>query len=353
MPAAPDPAPRARAPWWRRSGLILNLLFLVIFAWVLSRYNLLVLRDIADPLSIALIAAAVAARVAGETCSGLAWRRLARLQGIPLTWQTAVRAALSAQYLARVTPGRVGEFIRVSFLMHHSGRSVGLALSSVLAERMLARLVSLTYQVLGAVAFIIALGGTGETSPWWGIGVFSVAVLVAVGLALIYLWRPLHERLIALVARLPFLSKFSASLRDLVVHYHAGLQVFRQRGVWWALPSIAVSQSAVYVAIYCIFQAWNVRISFAHYLPCLLVAHLVSRLGRLSFMGVGTNEVLTGVFLGALGYPARTAVAAVASVTIGYQLAMNVLVPLVGLGVWLLHPVPILGRRPVPEPGAG
>ncbi len=348
-----DPDPRARSPWWRRSGLILNLLFLVVFAWVLSRYNLLVLRDIANPAAVALIAAAVAVRLAGESCSGLAWQRLARLQGIPLTRGTAVRAALSAQYLARVTPSRVGEFIRVSYLIHASGRSVGLALSSVLAERMAARLVSLVYQVAGAVSFIVVLGGAGNQSPWWGIGVFAAAVIVATGLALVYLWRPLHERLIAVVARLPFLNRFSDPLRDLVVHYHAGLQVFRQRGVWWAIPLVALAQSAIYIAIFCVFRAWKVPLPFSHYLPCLLTAHLVSRLGRLSFMGVGTNEVFTGVFLGALGYPARTAAAAVASVTIGYQLALNVLVPLVGLGFWLLHPVPILGRRPAPEPGPG
>ena len=351
IPASPSAAVTERpphpAPWWRRHGLLLNLAFLVLFALVLRRFGWLSLQAVATWRGAALLGTAVLVKVTAEVLGGLAWQRLALLQGISLSWKTAVLAAMSAQYLARVTPSRVGEFIRVSYLMHESGRSVGLALSSVMAERVVSRIASLLYQLVGSVAFLLTLSGRLELPPLAVIGLFVVALLLAVVTVVVHLWRPLHERLVGVVGRVRFLRRYSDQFRETVVHYHAGLQAFRQRAVWLAVLLAFLVHPFNYLSLYCVFTAFDIPIPFWHFLQCYFVAHLLSRLGRLSFMGVGTTEAITAFLLDRLAYPAWP----VLTVALGGYFVTHIVVPILGLGTWLAWPVPLSGRRVEPAVG--
>lgn len=110
---------------------------LVLFSVILSRVDYrgaFRLMRAANPLTLGAAFLLIFPMVAVKT---LRWRQLQRLAGLGAgNFETSYLAYLSGMYAGLVTPGRVGEFLRVKYLTD-AGAPLGPAMSTVLWDRLI------------------------------------------------------------------------------------------------------------------------------------------------------------------------------------------------------------------------
>ncbi len=102
------------------------------------------------------------------------WWTLLRRQGIHLAYGTALASYFSALLVGFLTPGRVGEMVRVITLKHHAGVGYARGFSSVVADRLFDLWLLLLLGLFGIFRFSIA--GQGDWF-WLVIPVFLLVFL--------------------------------------------------------------------------------------------------------------------------------------------------------------------------------
>jgi uncharacterized protein (TIRG00374 family) len=226
------------------------------------------------------------------------WQRLLLADGVAYAFVPAWRAFNAASYLALLTPGRVGDLLRVSYLRRDAGVPLSRALASVVLDRVFDVL------VLGACA---ALG-----LVWFGslvsqeVGTFSrasIAALAGACLAALLLLASarssewLVHRVLGRIVRTPAPGQFVAAARTAL------------SGAW---PSALALTSAAFALVYA--QAYLVARGLGAPLSLLDVVALnalTTLFGLLPFSisGVGVRELLLAVLFPALGLSATLGVA--------------------------------------------
>jgi len=103
------------------------------------------------------------------------WRRLLRAVGVDISFDEAVRAFMPSVYLGLVTPGRVGDALRVQYLKrdHRVGYSDGLAVSVV--DRLCDVYVLIAFVAFGVVQLASAVSAPLARLTWLAVAGVAVA----------------------------------------------------------------------------------------------------------------------------------------------------------------------------------
>src|SRR5262245_6812078 len=121
----------------------------------------------------ALLIAAATLNIAIILVKTWRWRRLMRLQGIDYAYWPAVRYYAMGSAMAAWTPGRLGDFSKALAVHHDRKVGLGMAASSVIADRLMDAV------MLGVVASLGAFFLPGSRGVWLAAGGLA-AVLVGV-----------------------------------------------------------------------------------------------------------------------------------------------------------------------------
>jgi uncharacterized protein (TIRG00374 family) len=258
------------------------------------------------------------------------WRVLLSALGVTHGWRRAWVAYLSAGYVAMLTPGRVGEIVRVQYLRRDCGLSYAVGLGVVVVDRLADMYVLALFAALGVAHFSAVLGSAVRLTAW--VGVASAALgplaLLIPGVA---------ERLLGRLYRKlsgggDGLQEFLTTVRELVrpvllTTVLLTLAAFGLNYVQGALLSQALHSP---------LALWDVT--------CLMaIASLLSLL-PVTVSGLGVREGFFALVFPSLGY------AAVAGVSFGLALfvALNTVLVLCGLLAYMVDPPPT-----VPKPTDG
>ena len=134
---------------------------------------------------LSLIGVAVLINFANIHLKVLRWRALLAARGIHYPLGRAWGAFLSSLYVGMLTPGRVGDVLRIQYLRHDEDTPYAEGLASVVMDR-LCDLYVLGFMVAAAIArFSSVVVGDLATIAWLGVGAVVVApiVLLVPGLA--------------------------------------------------------------------------------------------------------------------------------------------------------------------------
>ena len=252
------------------------------------------------------------------------WQYLAKQQGIALGFVPAFLAFLGSYALSIVTPGRVGDFVKVAYLGSAGGPTVGKSLASVLVDRLI--------DLIG-LALVAALGLLVVASDWRiTLTMAGFVLFMMLTLALLFS-RPFLGWLSNVVGKIPL----PLAWRERII--------FQTRELTVGLNSIANRRFIYPVALtlvsYMVFFTICYSLALALELPVFplfpgFVAAAASVVGALpiTVSGFGTREAVSLFLFDLVGLDANQAL----SFALLQFLIFNVWLGLVGGLVWLWYP---------------
>ena len=288
-----------------RFRLVMRLVGPILLVWVVWRFaDFAALLDTFAQAARWPLAGAVLLNAIAIHAKLWRWRDLLRSVDVPLSTGSACRAFLPSLYLGLVTPGRVGDALRIQYLKrdHAVGYADGLAVSTM--DRLCDVYVLLAFVALGIVDLARALSAPLAQTTWVAVAV----VAIAPGL--------LFVRGVAEPAAQWLYRRFSDG------EAHEGLRVFfaalrRQVGLNLVGPFIVtvVAFLTNYLQAWLVARAFGIDMTFIDVAALVAISSFLS-LFPISISGVGVRESFFALIFPGLGFAATLGLADVASVSL-------------------------------------
>jgi hypothetical protein len=276
------------------------------------------------------LAVAVALNLINIHLKVIRWDVLLRRRGIRYPKRRAWGAFLTSLYLGMLTPGRVGDVLRIRYLRHDLGVPYAEGLASVVMDRLCDLYVLAAFVAVGVARYSAVIAGRLAWITWGGIAVTVLAplVLLVPGLAE-RVMRALFKRSLdpdgaPASRRTHSAGRFLEALRD---------QVGPPLAI--TIPLTVATFVVTYVQGYLIAQALGLSISFFDVVCLLAIANLLGLL-PISISGVGVRELFFSLVFPLLGYGAA------AGVSFGLLVFAVIYLVIVALGfvAWQVAPPP-------------
>jgi uncharacterized protein (TIRG00374 family) len=260
------------------------------------------------------------------------WRALLATRGIAYPLAKAWSAFTAVLYVGLLTPGRVGDVLRIKYVRASAGASYADGLASIAVDRICDLYVLGAFVAVGLVRLGSSLTGELQQVTWTGLGlsILGPLVLLVPGMG-DRVMRAVYQRVAKHDATGDGMDRFLGSLRVQAV-----------RGAPRAVPLTALAFLGNYAQGWLIAQAMQIDLGFVEVISVLSLASLFS-LVPISVSGVGVRELLFAVLFPFLGQSAESGVG------FGLLVFAVLYLPLViyGFFSWQLAPVPL------DEPKAG
>ena len=306
-----------------RFRLAMRLVGPLLLVWVVWRFaDFAALVDTFAQAAIWPLLAAVVLNAGVIHAKLWRWRDLLRSVGAPLSVGSAYRAFLPSLYLGLVTPGRVGDALRIQYLKrdHAVGYADGLAVSIV--DRLCDVYVLLAFVALGVVHLASEVAIPLAQTMWIAVAVVAVAPAF------------LFVRGIAEPAAQWLYGRFSDG------GAHEGLSVFfaalrRQVGpsLVWSIVITILAFLTNYLQAWLVANAFGIELSFIDVAALVAISSFLSLL-PISVSGIGVRESFFALVFPAFG------LAETLGIAFGLGVFAVIYVPtlLVGFFAWLAWP---------------
>ncbi len=219
------------------------------------------------------------------------WVLLLRARGITFPMKRAWSSFLASSYVGMLTPGRVGDVLRVQYLRHDLGVSYAEGLASVVVDRFCDLYVLVAFVSLAIIRFRSVIAGQLAYLTWITIALTVLGPLLFFipGIA-----EAVAARVYAKLVRGP--------------NAEAGFSLFLQamraslgRVLWVVIPLTVFAFVVNFFQGYLLAQALGINIP-VYDVGCLLAIASLLGLLPISISGLGVREFLYGLVFPLLGY---------------------------------------------------
>ncbi|WP_437277085.1 lysylphosphatidylglycerol synthase transmembrane domain-containing protein [Sorangium sp. So ce375] len=267
------------------------------------------------------------------------WDALLRARGIVYPLRRAWSAYATSLYVGMLTPGRVGDLLRIRYLRHDLGVTYAEGLATVVMDRLCDLYVLAAFVAVGVARYSAVIAGRLAWVTWGGIALTVLAPLVL-------LIPGLAERLLLAFSRKiakdpPENADPGAASRFLVaLRAHVG------RGLLFTLPVTVATFVVNFVQGYLIARALGVSLSLFDVTCLLAIANLLGLL-PISIAGVGVREFFFALVFPSLGLTAEHGV----SFGLLVFAVIYLIVVAIGFVSWQLAPPPTSPASSTPRFG--
>jgi len=279
---------------------VFKLLGPALLVYILWRIDLGVLLDRLANVSVWLYVAALALGLVTPMFKAIRWRGIVRANpGADLPVLRSYAYYLAGAFLGAVTPGRVGELYKVSYLRDH-GLSFGRSAATVLVDRIFDVVAPL---VLGCIGLALH-----PDMPGADLGkLVGLVAIAAAGLAAAYIMRNrLRTMLLRIITKLSGPDR-SEQIGQSLSDFAAGVRAVGP-GVYAACVILTLAAWAVYCGQReVIALAIGMDVDVVYFAVVFTVAALLSML-PISIVGIGTRDAALVYFLGRVGVGPEEAV---------------------------------------------
>jgi glycosyltransferase 2 family protein len=315
--------------WIRLFGLML----LIVLLWRLDTGSALALLGQVAP---GLLAAAILLNLPQVFLKAVRWRELLRSHQIHYPLAAATLSYFGSIFIGLLTPGRLGEFVKVFHVNHDCGVPVRRAFSSVLVDRLFDLVALLLF---GGAALFSTAHATGSFLT------FLYSTLILLLPAPVFLNSRLFSELGRLAGRSGAIGRKLFAPESWLVELRTYVLELPPQTILLAVLFTALAYALFFGQCYLLALALHLNITFLQACFAVSLGSLVTLL-PLSISGLGTREAALVAYLG------TTAVAAEAA--LGYSLLIFVTsyatVGLMGALAWWIKPVSLARIREIGIP---
>ena len=308
----------------KKSNLI-RLLGLFIFVYILYKLEWEKTWDLLKQTDGLLLTAAFILNLPLFWLKSSRWKVLLSWQHHNISGKDAFLYYLSGAYLGIITPGRLGDLVKVFYLKQAGIASVSQGLSAVLTDRLHDLYLLL---LLGAFSITIYIPGTlSEIAGWSGI---ILLLLVPPCILLVKKLRKYIDSLfdVFIHSRLAAIMKLNG--RDFKENFKKLIDI----RLWQTMGLTTAASALLFFQAYLIMAAVHIPITYLEIVPIMALAELVSLL-PISIAGLGTREAVLLYILSPRGIETETVIL----YSIGVFLISFIGGAIIGAVAWWQKPV--------------
>ena len=223
------------------------------------------------------------------------WQLLLRGQGVKYSWMNAFLAFTGSNFIAFITPGRLGEFAKVFYLRQDIKVPFSRSIPSVITDRLFDVYVLLFFGVFGMIR--IGLGNN---------IVIALVVLVAVLTPLLLFNKKIFDLWTGILIRLPFISRLITGKQITMQNLKEEFQKLLNINLIYALLLSVISYLILYYIAMLLAASMRINISFTDVVLMISIANILSFL-PITVSGLGTREAVFIYFFHRLAYTTEQA----------------------------------------------
>ncbi len=252
------------------------------------------------------------------------WKIIMKRLGMAYSFKETLKMVNSSIFIGQVTPARLGEFIRVTFIKSHG---LGKAILSVVSDR------------LSDVIFISIIGYLGMSllPDYFGHQMLLITI-AAIALIAIALFlnsnKPIMMKALRMIFQRLVPPGMKANIKETFYEFYFSASRLKNAQT---IATIITFTSAIwlisFLQTYLLSKSIGMNVSIIEIATINSVASLLSIL-PISFSGIGTRDMSFVLFFSLLGITSERAIALSTLV-----LGINILITLACLPFWLMSPV--------------
>lgn len=218
------------------------------------------------------------------------WQVLLRTRGIEYPTRRAFPAFLSSIYIGMLTPGRVGDVLRVQYLRAERGVSYAEGLASIVMDRLCDLYVLVVFVAVAVVRYSPVIVGRLAYVTWGGVAFIGLAPLL-------FFVPGVAERSMSRVYARIAGDRGAGGLERFLAAVRANVG----RSLWKTVPLTVAAFLVNYAQGFIIARALGLELSFFDAMCLLAIASLLGLL-PFSVSGVGVRELFFALVFPLLGY---------------------------------------------------
>lgn len=227
------------------------------------------------------------------------WVYLLSLQDIRYSFHRAFLIYSVGIFLGLVTPGRLGDLMKVVYLKKDHNVPTSRGFSSVIIDRLCDLVVLILAASLGVVFLALS-----KSVLFYSIG-FG---LVLLSVTTLFLHRSFGSKLFYSVFKLPGLSRIEERGKSYIDSFYEGLQDFRSTRIWFPLAVSVCAFLLLFLQAYVLAYTLRIPLTFFECAACISITNLVMLI-PISISGLGTRDGVMILLFSLLGFGKESAVA--------------------------------------------
>jgi hypothetical protein len=295
----------------RKKLKLIQFIGLIVFIYVLTRVDFSSIVNIFKQSKAEFLLLAVIAMLIQIWLRALRWGFLLKSQDIKTSMKERYLMILAGAYYGSLTPGKLGEFIRMGYL-RQQGNSAYSSIVAVFIDRILDIIVLIA---LGSLSLFV-VGLLYKENP---LLIYIAVILWIITLVGTIFFRKNFKNLNKLL-KLLGLENFLFNFKQKMGEHLAKVKNLSKRDVWAVSASTFLFWLVNYIRCYFLILALNINLSFFVMLLFVSVALFVA-LMPISFSGLGTRDITIIYLFSLVGLPAD--VALTFSISMFFMILLN------------------------------
>lgn len=306
-------------------SMILKLVGIILFIVILSKIDLKSFFGLLRNINLFYFIYAVLLLFPMIVIKAYRWNYLKKTQNINYKLSDSILMYGSGIYIGLLTPGRIGDFIKVLYLKN-DGNSVGKSFVSVFIDRIADLLFLIIFSYIGMFFFINLFRKQVYILSFLFIAVLLIIIFAVTKGRLV---KSLIRKIFNFLIPEKYKERFRLNFSD----FYKDLRILNRKRIFKVSLITVLVWVIYFIQIFLLANALNINISFIYLSICAAIAGLVTLI-PISISGIGTRDITLIVLFSFLGISRESAVAI--SMLI---LFMSIIIAIIGLACWLKKPV--------------
>ena len=304
---------------------------LILFVIILSRLNLTEIVALLSNINPFYLAAALLLFIPLLVTKAMRWRLLMNAQNITYSLKDSTIMYAAALYIGALTPGRIGDFIKVLYLKE-DGYPFGKSFATVLLDRLFDLTSFLLLGYAGMLFFITLFERT--------ITILSCILAGTFSLIVFFLYKKdLSIRILEYISTHFILEKYRENAKTGFLDLHDTFKTLKTNQLIIATFMTFFGWVIYFLTMYLLAFSIGIDISFLYLATCVSISAVITLI-PISISGIGTRDATLIILFSYVGLSKESAIAF--SMMILIMFAFN---GSIGLIAWLKKPISIKTKK--------
>lgn len=304
---------------------ILRSIGLILFVIILSKLNLTKIIALLSNINPFYLAAALLLFIPLLVIKAIRWQLLMKAQNINYSLKDSTIMYAAALYIGAITPGRIGDFIKV-FYLKGDGHPFGKSFASVLLDRLFDLVSLLLLGYAGMLLFITLFEGA----------IISLSCIF-VGTVLLIIFfiykRGFGMGILEYISSHFIPERYRENAKTSFSDLYNGIKTLNANQFVLATFMTFFAWIIYFVMMYLFALSLSINIPFLYLATCVSISAVITLI-PISISGIGTRDATLIILFSYLGLSKESAIAF--SMMILFMYAIN---GLIGLVAWLKKPI--------------
>ena len=270
-----------------------------IFVFILFKVDTYKLIEIITEIDLVYLLISIILNIPQLFIKSFRWNLLLKKQGINYSFLHSFMVFLNSLYVGLITPGRIGEFIRVIYLKQDKGVSISKGFSSVLTDRLFDLYLLITLGFFGIWTFDII----GQLS-----NVFIIFSFIVIILPFFIINKTLMDHFVLLLFKFSVLKINKEKFKERYDSFYYGINELISSHLFISGLLTVLSYFFFFLQCYLISKSIDIKIGFGTLTLFMAISNLISFI-PISISGLGTRDATLIFLFSIIGFNSELAVA--------------------------------------------